>query len=516
VAGDTVVVVTSDHGERLFETGRGQGHEGHLLGDESTHVPLIVFDPRRSAPSRAEGIVRDVDVAATLYALTGVSPPGDLDGRSLVPLLDQQPDEPRFAFAESGPPAATDDAALRFPASLGLVAHHRMIRDERFKLVYVPARKRVDYALFDTAVDPEERRDLLFERPDVASRLRPALQRWMLADPRARFDDDLLVPGQPPPSDVVWLAATGPTVALDTLAKRGVRFTHVYPSGRPLLPGQPALDGWGPSQLVVAAPGRLPAGRVVDAPVRDVDLAPTLAELRGLDRDAPPGSRSLVALANREGAGEPEERPIVTERPGVQALLHGHHRLVVRDDRAQLFDVDADPEQHRDLAAEDPARVAELRARLAAALANVPIAGSQAAAPRPRVIYLRFVTAGRAHRVSGVVTAVAGTLALQPVELGPDAVKITGPRAEIAFVTSAAVAVGFDLVVDPPAADVHWVLYLDDQPWPPDATFGGPYGRLARELRAGITSDGARDALLAPSPPALDPRRDLGLFVDRH
>src|SRR5262249_32309798 len=35
---NTIVVITSDHGETLFEGGHGQGHGDHLFGDEATHI----------------------------------------------------------------------------------------------------------------------------------------------------------------------------------------------------------------------------------------------------------------------------------------------------------------------------------------------------------------------------------------------------------------------------------------------------------------------------------------------
>src|SRR6185312_17069347 len=66
---DTIIVVTADHGETLFDNGHGQGHGDHLFGDEGTHVPLVVVDPRRPetrVPRREAAIARDVDLAPTV------------------------------------------------------------------------------------------------------------------------------------------------------------------------------------------------------------------------------------------------------------------------------------------------------------------------------------------------------------------------------------------------------------------------------------------------------------------
>ena len=67
IADDTVVVVTADHGETLYDHGHGQGHGDHLFGDEGTHVPLVVVDPRAKAPRRETALVRDVDLAPTRW-----------------------------------------------------------------------------------------------------------------------------------------------------------------------------------------------------------------------------------------------------------------------------------------------------------------------------------------------------------------------------------------------------------------------------------------------------------------
>jgi arylsulfatase A-like enzyme len=209
-AGRTVVVVTADHGETLFDGGHGVGHGDHLFGDEGTHVPLVVVDPRRTDGHREPGVVRDVDLAPTLYALTGVAPPQDLDGRSLVPALDGAPLPRRNAYAETGLwftehiLGLPDDLRLPYPdvarltevdaqhgdeivlqkamRPLTLVAKHRMVRDERWKLVYVPSRSGVRWMLFDTFVDPAETRDVSADHPDVVERLRGDLWSWMRED----------------------------------------------------------------------------------------------------------------------------------------------------------------------------------------------------------------------------------------------------------------------------------------------------------------------------------------------
>lgn len=239
----TIVVVTAGHGESLFEGGRGRGHGAHLFGDEGTHVPLVIYDPRvagagardvasprpdarggagEAGGRRERALVRDVDLAPTLYELAGIAPPRDLDGRSLAPALRGAPLAPRFAYAETDlwldedVPGLPAHLRLPYPGLVGLTeldarrgaalvlreemrevtrtARHRMVRDARWKLVYAPTRAGVRYMLFDTEADPGEVDDVAAAHPDEVARLRAALWSWMLEDSTMEQRDGFLVP----------------------------------------------------------------------------------------------------------------------------------------------------------------------------------------------------------------------------------------------------------------------------------------------------------------------------------
>lgn len=80
---NTVVVVTSDHGEMFGE--HDIENHGHALYLPLIHVPLVIRAPGRLAPgTRSESTVGLRDLGATLLELAGISEPGRFPGQSLV------------------------------------------------------------------------------------------------------------------------------------------------------------------------------------------------------------------------------------------------------------------------------------------------------------------------------------------------------------------------------------------------------------------------------------------------
>jgi choline-sulfatase len=78
---DTVVIVTSDHGDFLGEHGLWFKMS---FRPEAARVPLIVHAPRRFASRRVAASVSLADLAPTLCELAGVAVEDALDGRGLI------------------------------------------------------------------------------------------------------------------------------------------------------------------------------------------------------------------------------------------------------------------------------------------------------------------------------------------------------------------------------------------------------------------------------------------------
>jgi len=152
---ETVVIVTSDHGEAFFE------HDYPLhstLHHEITRIPLIVRAPDALAGKRATGIVRQIDLLPTILDYVGLPVGDDVQGRSLRPLLT---DWHAMSDAEA---LAFDDGfggVLLRSGSQALIRHP----DAR-TLAGQPARE-----LYDLATDPLQVHDQARSQQSAVAKL---------------------------------------------------------------------------------------------------------------------------------------------------------------------------------------------------------------------------------------------------------------------------------------------------------------------------------------------------------
>lgn len=85
--GDTIFVVTSDHGE-LFGKGGLYGHPPSGY-EESYHVPLTVFGPGIPEADTSDSTVTLLDLQPTIAELCGIEADPRWEGESLVPLIEK-------------------------------------------------------------------------------------------------------------------------------------------------------------------------------------------------------------------------------------------------------------------------------------------------------------------------------------------------------------------------------------------------------------------------------------------
>jgi choline-sulfatase len=173
-AEDTIVILTSDHGEMLGE--RGLWYKMSFI-EGACRVPLVVASPGRFEPRRVAASVSLVDLMPTLLDLAGGNAQSlgiGLDGRSLAPHLRG---------------AGGHDEAIGEYLAEGAIAPLVMIRRGAYKFIHSP----VDPdQLFDVNRDPREL-DNLADNPscaEVIADFRAEVgKRWDMAELDARIRD---------------------------------------------------------------------------------------------------------------------------------------------------------------------------------------------------------------------------------------------------------------------------------------------------------------------------------------
>jgi len=119
------------------------------------------------------------------------------------------------------------------------------------------------------------------------------------------------------------------------------------------------LEGGIHMPCIASWPGQIDAGITYERPAIAMDVLPTIAAATGAR--CPDGLEGLNHLADDE---PPLDRSLFWESGGQRAVRRGRWKLFVpQRGEPQLYDLQADPGETRDLAAEHKDLVAELLAR---------------------------------------------------------------------------------------------------------------------------------------------------------
>ncbi len=207
LADDTIVIITSDHGDDLYEPGVTLGHGLTLHGGgQANHVPMIIHIPGRE-PRVISETVRVIDLMPTLADVIGMEKPEEWEGESFAGWIEggEMPEWRPF-YAETGfpfiqfrvpgverpalPPMdelTFIDESFNYQFVLKPEYEDRLVAAKQYslqtrdwKIVRTPT---VDgsghYGLFHLPGDPHGERDLAPVRPEVLRSLREALDLWI-------------------------------------------------------------------------------------------------------------------------------------------------------------------------------------------------------------------------------------------------------------------------------------------------------------------------------------------------
>ena len=159
---DTVLIITSDHGEGLVRSeDHGKLFHGQHLYDNLVRVPLIILGPSVLAQRLTTPAVGLIDLLPTMLELARAPPDPSLRGTSLVPYLQgcSLPRPPVFGERPRG-----KDTPKKYMVQWP------------YKLIWDMGLNR--FRLFDLSMDPNERKDLFYRRSGLAKEMVATLKSW--------------------------------------------------------------------------------------------------------------------------------------------------------------------------------------------------------------------------------------------------------------------------------------------------------------------------------------------------
>ncbi|TGK31839.1 sulfatase [Leptospira gomenensis] len=230
----TLIVLTSDHGESLFESDHGHGHGEHLRGEGVTHVPLLIkFPGGKAAGFEFSGITSSLDLFPTLLSEVLEKNPDhpkneilrkeieDRKGRNLNRVFRSKSwTDDRTVYSETGIWFSDrgnhffQKERIFYPNIIGLhsiesgefpfisvsdpyakesvvVSKHRSLQNGRKKLIYIPSENGVLWNCYDRIADPWNERVLAVS--ECAS-LKDSLRSFLLDSGKFRKAGEYLFP----------------------------------------------------------------------------------------------------------------------------------------------------------------------------------------------------------------------------------------------------------------------------------------------------------------------------------
>lgn len=164
-----LVVITSDHGENLGDHAPFFRHA--RVYESVLHVPLVFSFPQELPAGRVvRSPVENFDIVPTVLALAGISPPAEMTGRDLTPLM-------------TGEEKGNGERII-------VGNHGRMfsLREGRYKIIFDSVGGTC--RLFDLSVDEGERSDLAAEEPEVMEAMRGKLAGYIAERGAVDLDGD--------------------------------------------------------------------------------------------------------------------------------------------------------------------------------------------------------------------------------------------------------------------------------------------------------------------------------------
>lgn len=207
LADRTIIVITADHGDDLFDPGVTLGHGLSLNGSgQANHIPMIVYVPGQ-APQIIGAPIRSIDLMPTLTDLLGIEKPNVWEGKSVASWIRHSTapetipsfSETSFPFIQFKvhgihrpllPPMdelTEIDETFNYQFVLKdkylpavIAAKQRCLTLRNWKLVCTPtAEGSRHFALYHLAADESGATDQASGHPEIVAPMQTALERWI-------------------------------------------------------------------------------------------------------------------------------------------------------------------------------------------------------------------------------------------------------------------------------------------------------------------------------------------------
>ena len=228
---NTIVLITSDHGEDLFEPYTSLTHGVSFNGgDQGNLVPCILYVPK-TEPKKINQIVRNIDLAPTLLKLTVNKTESQFEGTNLSPYINDEASDLNLAFyGETGFPFVQRRTKSEIPLYVPpldeltyvdknfkfhivlkpeyeknlITSKERCLRTKSWKIVFSPTKNGYIHSLYNITNDPQCLNDVSNEFPYIMKRMKHFLWEWILHGKQYSNDqimNDPLPPANQIPSD---------------------------------------------------------------------------------------------------------------------------------------------------------------------------------------------------------------------------------------------------------------------------------------------------------------------------
>jgi choline-sulfatase len=176
----TIVIISADHGEELFDHGwighASTGYDGKLY-DELIHIPLIIRVPDQSLTGRYDALVQGVDIMPTLFDILGVEDQAmvpAMQGVSFLPVLKGDRESVRdFVYTQTtlkGWTTPKEEVKIRVAS----------VRSATHKLIWFPTAQGTRIEGYDLRQDPDELQNIYPQNPAEFEALEEAYLHWKL------------------------------------------------------------------------------------------------------------------------------------------------------------------------------------------------------------------------------------------------------------------------------------------------------------------------------------------------